>query len=80
MFNRKYIFNPGPFSMAMLDYRSVDNALVSGKCRPTFPPQPQRDSATGRDGLSCHSPGTPTENSPWKPGPDLWSSRAGKDI
>ena len=23
MFNRKYIFNPGPFSMAMLVYRSV---------------------------------------------------------
>ena len=23
MFNRKYIFNPGPFSIAMLDYQSV---------------------------------------------------------
>ena len=23
MFNRKYIFNPGPFSIAMLDYRIV---------------------------------------------------------
>ena len=23
IFNRKYIFNPGPFSIAMLDYRSV---------------------------------------------------------
>ena len=23
MFNRKYIFNPGPFSIAMLDYRNV---------------------------------------------------------
>ncbi len=23
MFNRKYIFNPGSFSIAMLDYRSV---------------------------------------------------------
>ena len=23
-FNRKYIFNPGPFSIAILDYRSVN--------------------------------------------------------
>ena len=23
MFDRKYIFNPGPFPIAMLDYRSV---------------------------------------------------------
>ena len=27
IFNRKYIFNPGPFSIAMLDYRSVQEVL-----------------------------------------------------
>ena len=32
------ISSKGPFSMAMLDYRSVDNALVSGKCTKHFHP------------------------------------------
>ncbi len=34
MFNRKYIFNPGPFSIAMLDYRSVlyTVVLMAARC------------------------------------------------
>ena len=44
MINRKYIFNPGPFSIAMLDYRSVISSpplrtrlnfsLLWGTCHP----------------------------------------------
>ena len=33
MFNRKNIFNPGPFSIDMLVYRSVNIMLVPYTCR-----------------------------------------------
>ncbi len=48
MFNRKYIFNPGPFSIAILVYWSVDIfQILSLKLTANAPDRPKRPKRKG---------------------------------